>query len=397
MKYFTPLVLIFLTACGGKKEDAETAKASAATAAGAPIVEVVHPQKKAFSSDVTITGNLEANRMVSLHAMEGGFVKSISKDIGDYVAAGQTIAELGNPELVYQQKQAEAAWQQAKQAAVSAKAASTKAAADLAFKKKRFDRLSGIYSHTPDLVTADDLDRAEAEFLAAKAALDEAAAGDQLAAAAVESAAALNNALKARAGMLRIAAPFSGYITKRYVDKGALVANALGNSNASPVVDMADVSKLRLVVEYPESDLAYIGKGTKVEVTFPALASRAFQGEISRVSAALNAQSKTVRAEIDLPADAKLKPGMYAKVQTRQQSSHDALAVPTQAITAVKNQTFIFTVHDNVVKKIPVELGMEDKFFIEIKSSELTENDWVVIQGKGLINEGMEVVAKEKD
>ncbi|MFQ5447770.1 MAG: efflux RND transporter periplasmic adaptor subunit, partial [Saprospiraceae bacterium] len=335
-------------------------------------------------------------QMVSLHAMEGGFVKSISYDIGDYVAAGQTIAELSNPELVFQQKQAEAVWQQAKQSAISAKAASAKAAADLAFKKKRFDRLSGIYANTPDLVTADDLDRAEAEFFSAKAALDEATAGDQLAVAAVESAEALNDALKARVGMLRIAAPFSGYITKRYVDKGALVANALGNSNATPVVDMVDVSKLRLVMEYPEADLAYIGKGTKVEMSFPALAGYAVQGEISRVSAALNAQSKTVRAEIDLPADSRLKPGMYAKVQTRHQSSHDALAVPTQAITAVKNQTFIFTVRDGVVKKIPVELGLEDKFFIEIKSSELSENDWVVIQGKGLINEGMEVKEKER-
>ena len=48
------------------------------------------------------------------------------------------------------------------------------------------------------------------------------------------------------------------------------------------------------------------------------------------------------------------------------------------------------------VQRIPVKLGMEDKYYIEIKDADLKPDDQVIVQGKGLVNEGMEVIAKVK-
>jgi|GEM_PF-411847 len=385
---------LFLSACGSKKESNSV---PVSYSGEKPVVEVVHPLERTFEVDIAITGNLEANQMVELHAMEGGFVKAMHKDIGDHVGTGEVIAELMNPELVMELKRAEAQLQQAKQGAAKAKASLMKAEADRNFRKKKYDRLSRIYGKTPDLVTVDDMDQAEAGYLMAKGAFGEAVAEDEHAASAIESAEALVGALQTRVDMLQVKAPFNGYITNRYVDKGALITNSLTNSNAIPIVDMVDVGKLRLVIEYPEADIAYINKGTKVEIEFPELGGKKYLGEISRMAAALNPQSKTIRAEVDITDnDGKLKPGMYAKVRTRQQTRKDVLAIPTQAITSEKNQNFIFLVRDNVVKKIPIRLGLEDKFYIEAISDELGADDFVVVQGKGLISEGMEVVAKEK-
>lgn len=392
------LLLTFFLSCQQKGEDSSKGTATAGLSTGnVPIVEVVNPEKRTFEANVVITGNLEAEQMVKLYAMEGGFVQTIHKDIGDKVEQGQTIAELSNPELIQQMRLAEAELMQAKGDSIKAAASYASSQADSKYKKKKYDRLSRVYGDTPDLVTVDDMDKSEADWKVAKASSEKAAADLSNAGSAIQSAQAVVNALKIRVGMLNVRAPFTGYITKRYVDKGAMVTNALKNSNATPIVDLVDVSKLRLIVEYPESDLALIEKGTSVSVTFPEAPGKKYSASINRIAAALNPQSKTVRAEIDIEDNnGDLKPGMYGKVATQQKSRRTSLAVPTQAITAVKNQAFIFIIKNGVAKKIPVRLGLEDKFFIEVMSDELTEADKVVVQGKGLINDGTEVIAKDK-
>ena len=362
-----------------------------------PIVEVVHPTKRSFEGALEITGNLEANQSVQLHAMEGGIVKSINKDIGDFVKKGDVIATLSNPELYQSLKMAQSKVTKAKAQQEKANAAIEKAQAKTNLKESVYERLKSIYDKTPDFVTVEDLEMAEAEYLMAQSELLSAKSEPNIINADIGSAKAVVNSIQVRSGMLKIKAPFSGYITQRHVDEGAFIQNAVNSSNAQPIVDLVDVENVRLVIEFPEADMSGINKGSSVKVTFPELRDSTIEATITRMSSALNPQTKTIRAEVDLEnKSGKLKPGMYAKIASQQKSLKSSIAIPTQAITAVKNQLFVYKVVDKVVKKIPVKVGLEDKHFIEVVSGDLTEQDWVIVQGKGLVNENMEVIAKEK-
>ena len=93
---------------------------------------------------------------------------------------------------------------------------------------------------------------------------------------------------------------------------------------------------------------------------------------------------------------AKIKPGMYGHVSIGLKSKENALSVPIIALTAVKGENYIYVVRNSKIVKMKTELGLEDKYYIEILSQELKPDDQVVVQGKGLISEGLKVNAKLK-
>jgi len=208
------------------------------------------------------------------------------------------------------------------------------------------------------------------------------------------SALAQLSAVQARVAMLTVRAPYSGGVSRRYMHPGGVLQSAI-NGASEPIIEIVQTKTLRLVLHYPESDLALVRVGTKVLVSFPEISGYEIDAEISRVAAALNTGSKTLRAEIDIDnADARLKPGMYAHVQTLQMTNAAVMTINTLAITAVKNQNFVYKVENGIVRRIPVSLGLEDKYRIEVFSEELSSDDMVIVKGKTLVNEGMTVQTK---
>jgi RND family efflux transporter MFP subunit len=211
------------------------------------------------------------------------------------------------------------------------------------------------------------------------------------------SALAQLSAVQERVSMLTVRAPFSGGVSRRYIHSGGVLQGAI-EGHSDPIIEIVQTNTLRLVVDYPESDLARIRVGTKVAVHFPEIPGYDIEAEISRVAAALNTGSKTLRAEIDIDNESgRLKPGMYAKVETMQESGGEVMTINTLAITAVKNQNFIYKVDNGIVHRIPVTLGLENRYRIEVFSDELSKNDLVIVKGKILVNEGMTVKTKMAD
>jgi RND family efflux transporter MFP subunit len=247
------------------------------------------------------------------------------------------------------------------------------------------------------LVTIDDLDRAEAAVEMARADLEVARMQPEILKAQHASALAQLSAVQERVALLTVRAPFSGGVSRRYIHPGGVLQSAISGAS-EPIIEIVQGRTLRLVVNYPESDLARVHVGTNVTVNFPEIAGYEIDAEISRVAAALNTGSKTLRAEIDIDnQEGRLKPGMYGKVQTMQKTSAAVLTINTLAITAVKNQNFVYKVEDGVVRRIPVTLGLEDRYRIEVFSAELDSDDLVIVKGKTLINEGMSVDTKLAD
>ncbi len=310
-------------------------------------VEVVKPRKRSFTAEALITGTARPNQIVTLYAMEGGMLMQMRKDIGDRVRQGETIAVLGNPLLQQQQIK----WQ-----------AETKA------KKANYERLNSVYEKTPALTNIQMVENAEAEYLSAKANLD---------------------AVNKRIGFLTLKAPFSGIITKRFVDKGAMIQSGLNQSNPQALFELQEINPIRLTIPVPESDAVGIQKGMDVQVTLPGLSGTTLVAKVSRISNALDPMSKTMQVEIDLEnPDGKILSGMYAKALLQIDSRENILSLPVIAKVNYKNEDYVFAVEDGKVKRLPVRIGLSNQDYFEVLNDDITSDTQVIVQGKGLVKPG---------
>jgi RND family efflux transporter MFP subunit len=150
---------------------------------------------------------------------------------------------------------------------------------------------------------------------------------------AYEEAKAVYERTKILADYAVIAAPFAGVITKRSADPGALVqAGTASNTQAMPLVHLAEMDKLRLVFPVPESIVAMIKVGMPVDVGIQAT-GHTVHGSVSRMSDKVDPATRTMHVEVDLyNADFHWKAGMYATATITLNAKSDALAAPVQAV-----------------------------------------------------------------
>ena len=205
------------------------------------------------------------------------------------------------------------------------------------------------------------------------------------------------SAVNDRQSFLRVTAPFNGVITKRLVDNGTLVQSGITNTNATAIVEIQEIDPIRLTIPLPESDASSIKEGMKAQVTFPELAGEPYTAKISRTANALDFSSKTMQVEIDLKnTEWKIKPGMYAKVQIKTSSRENVLSLPITAQILFEDEPFVLLVKENIVERVRIRKGLENKDYFEVLNAEIGEEAKVIIQGKGLVKPGQKVTAIEK-
>src|SRR5262249_13047703 len=156
----------------------------------------------------------------------------------------------------------------------------------------------------------------ESQRLAAAAQVEKAQADLKAAQAQVKVAEADERRLAAMFAYTKITAPYDGVITSRNVNTGDFVRPASGDSSGSrsgPLFVVARTDPVMFVIGVPEVDAPYVSAGTKATLRVQALAGREFDVAVTRTSLALQSQSRTLQAEIDLqnPKN-ELLPGMYA-------------------------------------------------------------------------------------
>lgn len=344
---------LFLTSCNNQ-ENAATEQ----TTSNDKIqkVEVVKPIRRKFSAEVLITGTAKPNQITTLYAMESGMLMQMHKDIGDRVRQGETLAVLKNPELLQQQMK----WQ-----------------AETNAKKANYERLNSVYERTPALTNLQMVENAEAEYLSAKANWD-----------------GVNN----RIGFLNIKAPFSGIITKRFVDKGAMIQSGLSQSNPQALFELQEINPIRLTIPVPESDAVGIKKEMSAQVTLPELSGTTFVAKVSRISNALDPISKTMQVEIDLEnPDSKIVSGMYAKILLQIDSRENILSLPIISKVSHKNEDYVLAVEDEKVKRLPVKTGLSNQDYFEVLNDDITAETQIIVKGKSLVKPGQIVDAVFKD
>ena len=122
-------------------------------------------------------------------------------------------------------------------------------------------------------------------------------------------------------------------------------------------------------------------EGPRRHVRVRSLDDADFSGAVTRSSWALNTQTRTLRAEIDLPnPQAQFLPGMYAYAEVIVKRS-DVMAVPLAAMAEEGNDNICFFLHDGKSVKTPVQTGGNDGKWIEVINKKV-DAKWVPFDGE---------------
>ena len=367
---------------------------AATTAIDAPIVAVAKASRTDLSQTLTLAAEFRPFQEIDVHAKVAGYLKVIYVDVGDRVKAGQLLAVLEIPELRDEVAQDEATVRRSREEINRAKADLERAESAHEIAHLASTRLAGVLKSRPNLVAQQDLDdaagrdrMAEAQVATAKAGL--AAAEEQLA---VATAAASKT--KTLFEYARITAPFAGVVTHRYADTGAMIqAGTSSQTQAMPVVRLSQDDRLRLTIAVPESAVARVRVGEPVEVRVEAV-GRTFPGTVARLAARVNAETRTMDTEVDVPnRDLTLVPGMYAYASLALERANGVVAVPIQALDRGEDKTTVLTVRDGTVERREVKLGLESADRVEIVAG-LEPDALVVVGNRNQLRPGARVTPK---
>jgi len=366
----------------------------AATDVGAdiPTVAVAKAIRGDMTQTLTISAEFRPFQEIDIHAKVAGYVKWIGVDVGDRVQAGQLLAVLEIPELEDELRQSEASVKRADEEINRSQADLERAQAAHEVAHLSATRLSGVMKERPNLVAQQDIDEAsgrdrvaEAQVATSKAAL--ASAREQL-----EMAKATRNKSKTLFAYSQITAPFSGVITHRYADTGAMIqAGTSSQTQAMPLVRLSENTLLRLTIPVPESAVPRIHLGEAVEVNVPSV-GKAFPGVVARFADKVDEQTRTMETEVDVRnGDLQLVPGMYASARLVLANKPSALVVPVQAVDRTGTTATLTVVsRDGTIEQRSVSLGIEAPDRVEIGSG-LQEAELVVIGNRSQLKAGERV------
>jgi RND family efflux transporter MFP subunit len=361
------------------------------------VVPVMKAARVNLTNEIKISAEFEPYQEVDVMAKVAGYVSSIRVDIGDRVAEGALLATLEIPEMKNDLTKAEATIQAAEAEVAAARDEIRRAESARDIAHLSFTRISQVASREKGLIPQQQLDEVQSRDLMAEAQV--AAAKSQLSAAQQRSAVA--RAEEARVKTMfeysKIVAPFAGVVTKRYANKGSMIqAGTASQSQAMPLVRLAQNNVLRLVLPVPESAVSRIRPGSTLDVMVPSL-HKTFPGRVARSAQSVQMSTRTMDTEVDvINANFILLPGMYAEVNLRLDEHNNALAVPVDSIDGTGAAAHVFVVKDGKLHITLVATGLETAQRIEIRSG-LRDGDTVVVGRQSGLKDGQAVQAKLVD
>jgi len=337
------LAVSLLAACGSREDAAPGLRPALAVTGARPAVET-------WPIQVSANGNIEAWQ----EALIGSDVQAlrlteVRVDVGDAITAGQILAVFDDEPVKIDVAQARAALAQANSAVKAARENATRA---------RELRGSGALSEqlvTQYLTTEQS---ALAQSAAAKAAL----AAQQL-----------------RLTRTRVLAPDDGVISARSATVGAV------SNSGSELFRLIRKGRLEWRAELTDAELERIISGTPAKLTLAD--GRTIMGTVRMVAPTVNARTRTGLAYVDLPPDAGVRPGMFAR-GTFDLGKSAALTVPLESVAMREAFSYVFRLEaDGSVRQVKVSTGRRIGERMEITDG-LAEAARIVAMGAKFLNDG---------
>jgi RND family efflux transporter MFP subunit len=280
----------------------------------------------------------------NLYAKVAGYLKEIHVDKGDRVTRGQVIGRLESPEI--------------DQTVLSAKA-------DLELKKvtaqRDHDLLKKGFIDQQDVDTADSLLK--------------------------QSQAALEAALTMQTYEI-LHAPFDGVVTTRYADPGALLPAATSSTTAAqPVIEVSDLSHLRIYVYLGQDDAALVKVGDPVKISMDQRPDVVIDARVARLSQSLDPKTRTMLAEVDLDnRKTNIYPGEFLHA-TLTMHARPFPQIPADGLIGKGKNFFVAVIENDKARFVPVETGQDDGLNVLITSG-LKGGEMIALNAAADIEDG---------
>jgi len=180
--------------------------------------------------------------------------------------------------------------------------------------------------------------------------------------------------------MLTLFAPASGWIIERMVLPGQKI------TAGEPLLVIADLSTVWADADIYQSDLPYVKVGMSVELTLSYWPDKKFTGKVTFVSPALDPESRTMKARLEIPnPELLLKPEMFATA-TLSYELGEELAIPETAVMRTGLETYAFRdVGDGRLVPTPIVVGERSDGYYQLLAG-LTAGDKVVTSANFLVD-----------
>jgi membrane fusion protein, multidrug efflux system len=326
-----------------------------------PTVAVVQPTSEPGTDELVLPANLQAFEESPIFARTTGYLVRWYKDIGTKVEKGELLASIDTPEVDQELSQARANREQIKAA--------------LGLAKISADRWANL--RKSDSVSQQEADQQESGYTQAQANL---AASD-----------ANVRRLEQMESFKNVYAPFSGVLTRRTVDPGALI-NAGAQAAGRELFDIARVDPLRVFVNVPQSYAPSMKVGLKAAVTLQEFPGQKFMGTIARTADAIDPATRTLNTEVDVPnRDGELLPGSFGQVHFSVGNTVPRITIPVNAMLFRSEGPQAAVVgKDDKVELRSIQIGRDFGSTIEILGG-LEPSDRIIINPSDSLSAGQQV------
>ena len=306
---------------------------------GVALVKVQKPFKETMRTVFTYTGDILPLQQAAIYSKVTGNLERNYVEMGTYVHSNQMLALIDTTELFQQYQQTNATYQNT---------------------SLLFERAKQLFER--NLAAKQDVDNTEAAMKVAKANYD---------------------AAKTHLSYAHIVAPFNGFVTRRFLDAGALV-----NASTSTLFTMMYLDSVKIIVYVPEIDLSQMYHVRTAKVTLDALPNQEFIGYVSRFSEAVDLATRTMPIEVDIPNHSRMiKPGMFATISFIVSERPDALTLSSDDLLKDDNGYFVFISDGKKAHQVRITIGNESNSHTEILSG-LNGDEDVITTGQQFVKEG---------
>jgi HlyD family secretion protein len=332
----------------------------AAAEAAPRSVRVARVVNEPLASALTVSGILTPREEAAVTSELAGYkVEKVFVEQGDWVKAGQPLAQLDDTLLRAQINE--------QQAVVTQQTLSAERAESQAKNVEGLDN-KGVLSQ-------EDIDTRRFAAKTARAAAN--AAQAQL------------DDLKTRQSRMTLRAPVSGPVLARYVRPGDLPSGA---SAGQPLFRIARDGLVEIDAEIPEADLSKLKAGLPADVSLPD--GSKVTGSIRLISPEVDQTTKLGRARILLPVRPDLRPGGYASARIPGVKTN-GLVAPDRAVSYDADGAAVYVVDpSNRVHRVAVRTGQRSGGFVELLQGP-PAGSRVLVTGASFVLDGDKVAPVE--
>ena len=354
------VMLVLLAAGAGRTILSRISNANALEAGTAErakvYVKTALPKSDAAGQTVSLPGTLQGYVQSPIAARASGYLKRWTHDIGSRVAKGALLAEIEAPEIDQQLSQAIAVREQT--------------ASSLGLAKSTRERWEALKKR--DAVSQQEL--------------DEKRSGEVQATANLAAADANVERLRQLEGFKRVVAPFAGVITRRNVDVGDLID--AGGGAGRVLFTLTQTDPLRVYIYLPQAYSQLVKPGQEVSITQAELRGRVFRGTVARTAGSIDAATRTMQVEIQLPnRDGLLLPGAYVQAALPLAASK-ALVIPANTLMIRSEGTLVAVVGaDGRIKLKLIKVGRNYGQTVEVIDG-VSATDQLVLNPSDSLGEG---------